>query len=98
MFEDQLKDWRVEFSKWWQSEFKTIRFPSAGTVFHYYIETETKKWLPWESKVLPFELDMDIPIQVRIKFLHIYIFNLLIYYRMLEYSSFKHNLPYIYLN
>lgn len=73
MFEDQLKDWRVEFSKWWQSEFKTIRFPSAGTVFHYYIETETKKWLPWESKVLPFELDMDIPIQVCIKF-HIFIY------------------------
>ncbi|XP_047352693.1 dynein beta chain, ciliary-like [Vespa velutina] len=63
MFEDQLKDWRVEFSKWWQSEFKTIRFPSAGTVFDYLIDTETKKWLPWESKVLPFELDMDIPIQ-----------------------------------
>ncbi|XP_015187538.1 PREDICTED: dynein beta chain, ciliary-like [Polistes dominula] len=63
MFEDQLKDWREEFSKWWQNEFKAVTFPSTGTVFHYFIDTETKRWLPWESKVTSFELDMDIPIQ-----------------------------------
>ncbi|KAK2582958.1 hypothetical protein KPH14_009015 [Odynerus spinipes] len=63
MFQDQLKDWRNEFSKWWQNEFKAVRFPSTGTVFNYYIETESKKWLPWENKVLAFELDTDIPVQ-----------------------------------
>ena len=28
MFQDQLIDYRVEFSKWWVSEFKTVKFPS----------------------------------------------------------------------
>ncbi|RLU17527.1 hypothetical protein DMN91_009762 [Ooceraea biroi] len=31
MFRDQLIDWRNEFSKWWQNEFKTVKFPSGGT-------------------------------------------------------------------
>lgn len=28
MFVLQLVDYRVEFSKWWVSEFKTVKFPS----------------------------------------------------------------------
>lgn len=64
MFRDQLIDWRNEFSKWWQNEFKTIKFPSSGTVFSYFIERETKKLIPWTEKVVSFELDSDIPLQV----------------------------------
>ncbi|XP_018058898.1 PREDICTED: dynein heavy chain 9, axonemal [Atta colombica] len=63
MFQDQLIDWRNEFSKWWQNEFKTIKFPSSGTVFNYFIEPETKKLIPWTEKVVSFELDADIPLQ-----------------------------------
>uniref|UniRef100_A0A8C8YTJ5 Dynein axonemal heavy chain 17 n=1 Tax=Prolemur simus TaxID=1328070 RepID=A0A8C8YTJ5_PROSS len=63
MFQDQLVDYRVEFSKWWINEFKTIKFPSQGTVFDYYIDPDTKKFLPWTDKVPNFELDPDIPLQ-----------------------------------
>ncbi|KAM9208504.1 dynein axonemal heavy chain 17 [Dugong dugon] len=63
MFQDQLVDYRVEFSKWWVNEFKTIKFPSQGTIFDYYIDPDTKKFLPWADKVPSFELDPDVPLQ-----------------------------------
>ncbi|KAJ7315905.1 hypothetical protein JRQ81_002067 [Phrynocephalus forsythii] len=63
MFQDQLVDYRVEFSKWWVNEFKTIKFPSQGTIFDYYIDPETKKFMPWTDKVPTFELDPDVPLQ-----------------------------------
>ncbi|XP_039082400.1 dynein heavy chain 17, axonemal [Hyaena hyaena] len=63
MFQDQLVDYRVEFSKWWINEFKTIKFPSQGTIFDYYIDPDTKKFLPWTEKVPSFELDPDVPLQ-----------------------------------
>nr|KAF6455667.1 dynein axonemal heavy chain 17 [Rousettus aegyptiacus] len=63
MFQDQLVDYRVEFSKWWINEFKTIKFPSQGTIFDYYLDPDTKKFLPWTDKVPSFELDPDVPLQ-----------------------------------
>ncbi|KAG5306381.1 DYHC protein, partial [Pseudoatta argentina] len=63
MFRDQLFDWRNEFSKWWQNEFRTIKFPSVGTIFNYFIEPETKKLINWREKVASFELDSDLPLQ-----------------------------------
>ena len=47
-------DYRIEFTKWWVNEFKTIKFPSVGTVFDYYIDTETKKVREIERAVLGF--------------------------------------------
>eukprot|EP00058_Branchiostoma_floridae_P010281 XP_002595769.1 hypothetical protein BRAFLDRAFT_200305 [Branchiostoma floridae] len=63
MFQDQLVDHRVEFSKWWVTEFKTIKFPSQGTLFDYYIDAETKKFLPWGDKVPKYSHDAEIPLQ-----------------------------------
>ncbi|XP_005407434.1 PREDICTED: dynein heavy chain 17, axonemal [Chinchilla lanigera] len=63
MFQDQLIDYRVEFSRWWINEFKTIKFPSQGTIFDYYIDPDSKKFLPWTDKVPHFELDPDVPLQ-----------------------------------
>ena len=60
----KLVDYRVEFSKWWCSEFKTIKFPSQGTVFDYLIDNESKKWMSWSEKIPKFEYDSDIPLQV----------------------------------
>lgn len=57
-------DWRNEFSKWFCNEFKQIKFPSTGNVFGFFIDPETKKFLPWSEKVESFELDPDIPLQV----------------------------------
>ena len=60
----QLVDYRVEFTKWWATEFKTIKFPATGTVFDYYIDSETHKFEPWTKLVPTFELDPDMPLQV----------------------------------
>lgn len=46
------------------SEFKSIKFPSQGTVFDYYIDPESKKFEPWSKMVPSFEMDADIPLQV----------------------------------
>ncbi|KAK3590847.1 hypothetical protein CHS0354_024585 [Potamilus streckersoni] len=62
-FQDQLVDYRVEFTKWWTTEFKVIKFPTQGTVFDYYIDTETHKFEPWTRMVEKFELDPEIPLQ-----------------------------------
>lgn len=59
-------DHRVEFTKWWVTEFKTIKFPGQGTVFDYYIDPESKKFEPWTKRVTKFELDPDLPLQVKI--------------------------------
>ncbi|NXH98563.1 DYH9 protein, partial [Pachycephala philippinensis] len=78
MFQDQLVDYRVEFSKWWVAEFKTIKFPSQGTVFDFYIDPETKKFEPWSKLIPQFEFDPEVPLQaclvptaetVRVRFL-----------------------------
>ncbi|XP_032831905.2 dynein axonemal heavy chain 9 isoform X1 [Petromyzon marinus] len=63
MFQDQLVDYRTEFSKWWVTEFKTIKFPSQGTVFDYYIDPESKKFEQWTKLIPKFELDPEIPLQ-----------------------------------
>ena len=64
LFQDQLTDHRVEFTKWWANEFKTIKFPSAGTVFDYYIDPNTHKFETWTKMVTKFELDPELPLQV----------------------------------
>jgi len=66
-----LIDWRVEFSKWWLTEFKTIKIPSSGSVFNYFIDPESKQFLPWSDLVPSFELNPDIPLQVMIKLLYL---------------------------
>jgi len=60
-----LVDHRVEFSKWWTTEFKTIKFPSHDTVFDYYIDNDTKKFQSWSDLIPKFELDPEMPLQVR---------------------------------
>lgn len=64
MFLEQNTDYRVEFTKWWTNEFKTVKFPPGGTVFDYFIDTESKQFLPWSDSLGRFELDPDMPLQV----------------------------------
>ncbi|NXT77896.1 DYH9 protein, partial [Zapornia atra] len=63
MFQDQLVDYRVEFSKWWVAEFKAVKFPYQGTVFDFYIDPETKKFEPWSKLIPQFEFDPEMPLQ-----------------------------------
>lgn len=60
----QLNDYRAEFSRWWSKEMRAVKFPSQGTVFDYFIDSETKKFTPWNEKMVPFELEPDVPLQV----------------------------------
>ncbi|EFA11309.2 dynein beta chain, ciliary [Tribolium castaneum] len=63
MFQEQATDYRVEFTKWWVNEFKSVKFPSGGTVFDYYIDSESKQFVPWTESLGRFELDPDVPLQ-----------------------------------
>ncbi|KAL8275355.1 hypothetical protein Esti_000677 [Eimeria stiedai] len=42
-------DYRRQFSNWWRSEWKAIKFPSKGSIFEYYIDAT--KFESWESLV-----------------------------------------------
>lgn len=66
VFQDQAIDYRIEFSKWWVNEFKSVKFPQTaqgGTIFDFYIDSETKQFMPWTEKIPKFELDTDMPLQ-----------------------------------
>uniref|UniRef100_A0A3B4UNK9 Dynein axonemal heavy chain 11 n=1 Tax=Seriola dumerili TaxID=41447 RepID=A0A3B4UNK9_SERDU len=63
LFQDHLNDYRAEFSRWWSKEMRAVKFPSQGTVFDYFIDSETKKFTPWSEKMVPFELEPDVPLQ-----------------------------------
>lgn len=34
----QVTDYRMQFSKWWVSEWKAVAFPEKGLVFDYYVD------------------------------------------------------------
>ncbi|XP_064351341.1 dynein axonemal heavy chain 9 [Camelus dromedarius] len=63
MVRDQLMDHQAEFSKWWLTQFKTVKFPSQGTIFDYYIDPKTKKFEPWSKLIPQFEFDPEMPLQ-----------------------------------
>ncbi|KAL6109087.1 dnah11 [Pungitius sinensis] len=63
LFQDQLYDYRVEFSQWWTKEMKTVKLPAQGTVFDYYLEPQTRRFLPWSDNVPPLEMETSTPLQ-----------------------------------
>uniref|UniRef100_A0AAV2JYC3 AAA+ ATPase domain-containing protein n=1 Tax=Knipowitschia caucasica TaxID=637954 RepID=A0AAV2JYC3_KNICA len=63
LFQDQLVDYRLEFSQWWVAQFKSVKFPSHGTVFDYYIHPESNKFEPWSKMVPKFEMEPEMPLQ-----------------------------------
>ncbi|KAF5892934.1 dynein heavy chain 11, axonemal-like, partial [Clarias magur] len=64
LFQDHLRDYRGEFSRWWNKEMRAVKFPSQGTVFDYYIDPGTKKFTPWRERTPPYELEPDVPLQM----------------------------------
>lgn len=44
---------------------KTEKLPTQGTVFDYYLDHETKEFLPWADIVPKFELESNTPLQAR---------------------------------
>lgn len=47
--EKEGKDYAKEFSNWWKTEYKTVRFPSKGTVFDYYVDIENSTLEDWSK-------------------------------------------------
>lgn len=60
----QLRDYRAEFSQWWTKEIRSIKLPAHGSVFDYYLDPQTRRFLPWADKIPSFYMDADQPLQV----------------------------------
>jgi len=43
------KDYKRDFSNWWKDKLKVIKFPSKGTVFDYFVDTEQSKLEQWDK-------------------------------------------------
>ncbi|KAG8180011.1 hypothetical protein JTE90_020966 [Oedothorax gibbosus] len=66
-------DARLEFSTWFLSEFRSVKFPISGaqapnqqgsdalTVFDYYIEK--RRFYPWARKMTMYQPPVDVPLQ-----------------------------------
>jgi dynein heavy chain len=52
-------DYRKEFSNWWKDKWKTIKFPTKGTVFDYFVDIENSKLEEW-NKMQTKEIEKDI--------------------------------------
>ena len=61
LFTKDNVDYKKEFSGWWKSEFKAVKFPTRGTVFDYYVDEEEKKFEPWTKIVPVIEYDPEVP-------------------------------------
>jgi dynein heavy chain len=63
--EKDKKDYRKDFSSFWRSEFKHIKFPSKGTVFDYFVAFEENKFSfeEWKTIIEPVEYDPSTPMQ-----------------------------------
>lgn len=66
LFQDQIADYRLEFSKWFTHEFKSVKFPPNGTVFDFHIDPQSKRFEPWSKLVEETNFDPDLPVQVRL--------------------------------
>lgn len=67
LYEDQQTDWRMEFSRFWISEFQSKFFPENSCIFDYYVDKVTKEFKLWHQLVPKFEIDSDTPLQVNVK-------------------------------
>lgn len=47
--EREGKDYAKEFSNWWKSEYKVVRFPGKGTVFDYFVDIENSTLEDWNK-------------------------------------------------
>lgn len=44
---------------------KTVKFPVQGSVFDYYLDPRSRRFLPWTDRVPAFEMEPDTPVQVK---------------------------------
>jgi dynein heavy chain len=63
--EKDNKDYRKEFSNWWRTEFKPVKFPAKGLVFDYFVSFEENKvsFSEWKNKMTTIEYDRSMQMQ-----------------------------------
>uniref|UniRef100_A0A8B9HXB2 Dynein, axonemal, heavy chain 11 n=1 Tax=Astyanax mexicanus TaxID=7994 RepID=A0A8B9HXB2_ASTMX len=61
--QDQLRDYRAEFSQWWVKEMKSVKLPAHATVFDFYLDPQTRRFVPWAERVPGFQLEADALLQ-----------------------------------
>jgi len=44
-------DYRKNFSAWWKGKWASVKLPTKGQVFDFFVERGTLKWQPWSSIV-----------------------------------------------
>ncbi|KAK2910349.1 hypothetical protein Q8A73_008064 [Channa argus] len=47
---------------WWTKEMKTVKLPAQGTVFDYYLDPQTRWFLPWSDTLPVFEMEACTPL------------------------------------
>eukprot|EP00928_Gymnodinium_smaydae_P048229 TRINITY_DN3222_c2_g1_i2.p1 TRINITY_DN3222_c2_g1~~TRINITY_DN3222_c2_g1_i2.p1 ORF type:complete len:2601 (+),score=892.36 TRINITY_DN3222_c2_g1_i2:138-7940(+) len=52
-------DYRKNFSNWWKGEMKTIKYPSKGTIFDYYVKENRLE--EWTTAVETLEYSSEVP-------------------------------------
>lgn len=45
----------------------TVKLPTQGTVFDYYLDLQTRRFLPWSETVPVFDMEPSTPLQVQQK-------------------------------
>ena len=63
LYHDGQLDYRMEFSKWFMNEFKSIKFPTGANVFDVWVDPIAMEFTTWNDRVPKFELDSDLPLQ-----------------------------------
>ncbi|XP_037811861.1 dynein beta chain, ciliary, partial [Lucilia sericata] len=67
LYQDHIIDWHREFHKWWTTEFKDIKLPSHGTIYDYYLDVRSEKFIRWSElasqKQMPVLPEPHLPIQ-----------------------------------
>ncbi|XP_055687854.1 dynein beta chain, ciliary [Lutzomyia longipalpis] len=65
LYQDQQRNWRLEFHRWWVRTFKTVKFPATdATVFDYHVDLDTKRFILWENLRDDFKFYPEIPLQM----------------------------------
>ena len=70
LFHDGQQDSKAEFSKFFLTQFTLVKFPDNASVFDVFVDPTTAEFALWTEMVPKFELDPDIPLQVRTTYEH----------------------------
>ena len=63
LFHDGQMDHRMDFSKYFMNEFKSVTFPPGVSVFDVWVDPVNGEFTSWNDRVPKFELDSDLPLQ-----------------------------------